>query len=110
MENLRSRQVSAVKSLILRMLLVPSHGRGRRFNPYSAHHWVSGTGDHVDSALASVRLRSDVARRWRVYAKFSRRGIRCVEYTEGDGGDVQSRLQLGLEGIIHKLVGTQATA
>jgi hypothetical protein len=32
-------------SSVLNVPRFPSHGRGRRFNPYSAHHEISGLAD-----------------------------------------------------------------
>jgi hypothetical protein len=44
----------------------PSHGRGRRFNPYSAHHFSSifsaplGTNQHQSAPIGTLRRGADV--------------------------------------------------
>jgi hypothetical protein len=41
MENPWKPRFNAAKSLIMQISIVPSHGRGRRFNPYSAHQHLA---------------------------------------------------------------------
>src|SRR3982074_1771369 len=86
----------SAKPLIALHPVIPSHGRGRRFNPYSAHHFGSFFQDRRPRFRAARRFAGQ-ANQGYVAKPMTKARTNQLGMTEDDNFIVKAAMQLGFE-------------